>query len=64
MAALRKAEFDSPKGVVRLDQFQNIVQPQYIRKVERVGGVFVNTPVKVYPSVSQFWTVCTKVLGR
>jgi len=56
MAAMRKLEFDSPKGVVKLDQFQNIVQPQYIRKVERVGGQLVNTPVKTYPNVSQFWT--------
>ena len=56
MAAMRKLEFDSPKGVVKLDQFQNIVQPQYIRKVERVGGQLVNTPVRAYPNVSQFWT--------
>jgi branched-chain amino acid transport system substrate-binding protein len=56
MAALRKSEFDSPKGRVRLDQFQNIVQPQYVRKVERAGGALVNTPIKTYPSVSQFWT--------
>ncbi len=56
MAVMRKLEFDSPKGVVKLDQFQNIVQPQYIRKVERVGGQLVNTPVRTYPNVSQFWT--------
>jgi len=56
MAAMRKLEFDSPKGVVKLDQFQNIVQPQYIRKVEKIGGTYVNTPVKTYPNVSQFWT--------
>ncbi|PYO00815.1 MAG: ABC transporter substrate-binding protein [Candidatus Rokuibacteriota bacterium] len=56
MAAMRKLEFDSPKGVVKLDQFQNIVQPQYVRKVERVGSTLVNTPVKTYSSVSQFWT--------
>jgi branched-chain amino acid transport system substrate-binding protein len=56
MGALRKLEFDSPKGRVRLDQFQNIVQPEYIRKVERIGGTLVNTPIKVYPNVSQFWT--------
>src|SRR3989441_11119619 len=29
MAALRRVEFNSPKGVVRLDQFQNVVQSQY-----------------------------------
>jgi branched-chain amino acid transport system substrate-binding protein len=56
MAALRKTEFDSPKGLVRLDQFQNVVQPQYVRKVERKGSALVNTPVQTYPSVSQFWT--------
>ena len=56
MAAMRKLEFDSPKGVVRLDQFQNVVQPQYFRKVERAGSAFVNTPIKTYPNVSQFWT--------
>ncbi len=56
MAVMRKLEFDSPKGVVKLDQFQNIVQPQYIRKVERVGSQLVNTPVRTYPNVSQFWT--------
>jgi branched-chain amino acid transport system substrate-binding protein len=56
MAALRKAEFDSPKGVVRLDQFQNVVQPQYVRKVERKGNALVNTPIRTYPNVSQFWT--------
>src|SRR5713101_7278152 len=55
MTAMRKLEFDSPKGVVKLDQFQNIVQPQYIRKVERAGSSLVNTPIKTYPSVSQFW---------
>src|SRR2546426_1039231 len=55
MAAMRKLEFDSPKGVVKLDQFQNIVQAQYVRKVERAGSALVNTPIKTYPSVSQFW---------
>jgi len=27
-----------------------------IRKVERKGGKLVNTVVKTYPQVSQFWT--------
>ena len=54
MAAMRKLEFDSPKGRVRLDEFQNVVQPQYVRKVERVGNALVNTPIKTYPNFSQF----------
>jgi branched-chain amino acid transport system substrate-binding protein len=56
MTAMRTLEFDSPKGVVKLDQFQNIVQAQYVRKVERAGSALVNSPIKTYPSVSQFWT--------
>lgn len=56
MAALKKVEFDSPKGRIRLDEFQHIVQSQYIRKVEQVGNELVNTPIKTYPNVSQFWT--------
>jgi branched-chain amino acid transport system substrate-binding protein len=27
-----------------------------VRKVERAGGKLVNTVVKTYPQVSQFWT--------
>lgn len=54
MAAMRKAEFDSPKGRVRLDQFQNIVQPQYVRKVEKVESALVNTVIRTYPNFSQF----------
>jgi len=53
---MRRVEFDSPKGRVRLDQFQNVVQSQYIRKVERVGGELMNVPIKAYPLVSQFWS--------
>jgi branched-chain amino acid transport system substrate-binding protein len=28
----------------------------YIRKVEKKGGKLVNTVIKTYPNVSQFWT--------
>ena len=28
----------------------------FIRKCERKGGKLVNTVVKTYPNVSQFWT--------
>lgn len=54
-AALKKVEFDSPKGRVRLDDFQNVIQSQYIRKVERVGGELVNVPIKTYSNLTQFW---------
>ncbi|MBI1892778.1 MAG: ABC transporter substrate-binding protein [Candidatus Rokubacteria bacterium] len=56
MAALKKVEFDSAKGRIRLDQFQNVIQNEYIRRVDRVGNEYVNVPVKTYSNVSQFWT--------
>ena len=45
-----------PRGPVTLDEYGNPVMPAYIRKVERRGGKLVNTVVKTYPAVSQFWT--------
>ena len=56
MAALKKVEFDSPKGRIRLDQFQNVVQNEYVRRVDRVGNDYANVPIKTYANVSQFWT--------
>ncbi len=41
---------------MRFDEFGNVVGNVYIRKVEKKGGRLVNTVVKTYPDVSQFWT--------
>jgi branched-chain amino acid transport system substrate-binding protein len=57
MAALRKVQVaDDPRGLVKLDELGNPLMNVYIRKVERKNGKLVNTVVKTYPSVSQFWT--------
>jgi branched-chain amino acid transport system substrate-binding protein len=57
MAALRKVQVaDDPRGMVKLDELGNPLMNVYIRKVERKNGKLVNTVVKTYPSVSQFWT--------
>src|SRR5262245_33385848 len=45
-----------PRGEWRLDEYGNPVMNIYIRKVERKGSKLVNTVVKSYPQVSQFWT--------
>jgi len=45
-----------PRGEWKLDEYGNPVMPAYIRKVERRGGKLVNTVVRTYPAVSQFWT--------
>ncbi len=44
-----------PIGPVRLDQYGTPILDIYIRKVARVNGRLVNTILKTYPQVSQFW---------
>lgn len=57
MTALRKVEINNdPRGKVTLDALGNPVMDIYVRKVERVNGKLVNSVIKTYPAVSQFWT--------
>jgi branched-chain amino acid transport system substrate-binding protein len=57
MHALRTNQVpDTARGPVRFDSFGNVVGNVYIRKVERKGGRLVNSVIKTYPDVSQFWT--------
>jgi branched-chain amino acid transport system substrate-binding protein len=57
MKALRNpGTVRDPRGEWTLDEYGNPVMPAYIRKVERKDGKLVNTVVKTYPKVSQFWT--------
>ncbi|WHS33903.1 ABC transporter substrate-binding protein [Brucella sp. NM4] len=57
MAALRKATLSKdPRGPFSLDSYGNPVENIYIRKVEREDGRLVNSVVKTYDKVTQFWT--------
>lgn len=57
MKALRAVVVpNDPRGTIRLDEYGNPVMNVYIRKVERKGGKLMNTVIKTYPNVSQFWT--------
>jgi branched-chain amino acid transport system substrate-binding protein len=56
MAALRATNVDTVRGPVRFDEFGNVVGNVYIRKVVRKDGRLVNSVIKTYPDVSQFWT--------
>jgi branched-chain amino acid transport system substrate-binding protein len=55
IAALKQVKFASPKGNIAIDQFGNVIQSQYIRKVEKVGSDYVNTPIATYDTIDQFW---------
>jgi branched-chain amino acid transport system substrate-binding protein len=56
MAAIRGNNVDTVRGVVKLDEFGNAIGDVYIRKVTRKDGRLVNSVIKTYPNVSQFWT--------
>src|SRR5215470_12505144 len=55
--ALHKVSLtDTPRGPVKFDHLGNAVGDVFIRKCERKDGKLVNTIIKTYPNVSQFWT--------
>lgn len=57
MDALRGVSLtDTPRGPVKFDHLGNVVGDVFIRRCERKGRDLVNTVVKTYPNVSQFWT--------
>jgi branched-chain amino acid transport system substrate-binding protein len=47
---------DTPRGPFTFDHLGNVVGSFYVRRCERKGDKLVNTTIKTYPKVSQFWT--------
>ena len=47
---------DTPRGPFHFDDFGNVVGNIFIRRCEKKDGKLVNTTIKTYPDVSQFWT--------
>jgi len=47
---------DTPRGSFHFDHLGNVIGSFYIRRCERKNDKLVNTTIKTYPSVSQFWT--------
>src|SRR6516165_3919922 len=47
---------DTPRGPFHFDEFGNVVGNIFIRRCEKKDGKLVNTTIKTYPNVSQFWT--------
>ena len=55
--ALRAVSLDdTPRGPFHFDEFGNVVGNIFIRRCEKKDGKLVNTTIKTYPNVSQFWT--------
>jgi branched-chain amino acid transport system substrate-binding protein len=47
---------DTPRGPLKFDHFGNVIGDVFIRKCERKDGKLVNSIIKSYPNVGQFWT--------
>ena len=47
---------DTPRGPFSFDHFGNVVGNCYIRRIDKKGDKLVNTTIKTYSKVSQFWT--------
>ena len=47
---------DSPRGPLKFDHFGNAVGNVHVVRCERKGAELVNTIIKVYENVDQFWT--------
>ena len=56
MDAIRSSHAETVRGTVNFDEFGNVIGAAYIRKVTRKDGRLVNSVIKTYPDVSQFWT--------
>jgi branched-chain amino acid transport system substrate-binding protein len=57
MEAIRGVSLtDTPRGPLRFDHLGNVIGDVFIRRCERKDGRLVNTVIKTYPDVSQFWT--------
>jgi branched-chain amino acid transport system substrate-binding protein len=56
MKAVRSIKVDTARGPVAFDKYGNVVGNIYIRKVGRKEGRLVNSVIRTYPNVSQFWT--------
>ena len=56
MTAIRASSVQTVRGLVRFDDFGNVVGNVYIRKVTKSDGRLVNSVIRTYPDVTQFWT--------
>ncbi len=57
ITALRAVELqDTLRGPIKFDHFGNVIGNIFIRRLEKKNGALVNTTIKTYPNVSQFWT--------
>ena len=60
VAAMKQVKFPSPKGNITIDDLGNVIQSQYVRRVEKVGNEYLNVPIMTFDKVDQFWPFTQK----
>jgi branched-chain amino acid transport system substrate-binding protein len=55
LTALKNIRINTVKGSFRFDEYQNVVEDFYIKRVEKVDGKYVYKTIYKVPNVSQFW---------
>ncbi|MCC6193207.1 MAG: ABC transporter substrate-binding protein [Burkholderiales bacterium] len=56
VAAMKKVQFNAPRGPFKFDDKNNPISPIYILEVEKQGGRNVNKVIDRFDNVSQFYT--------
>jgi branched-chain amino acid transport system substrate-binding protein len=56
VAAIRTGSAPTIRGQIKFDELGNAIGNVYIRKVTKSDGRLVNSVIKTYPDVTQFWT--------
>ena len=55
MKAMETVNIEAPRGPVRLDQYHNPVQNEYISVLKKKGNEYTYEIMETIPNVSQFW---------
>lgn len=61
LAALRKTDVQAPRGNIKFDSYQNVVDNYYILKVDKKGGHYENAVIDTFPNTSQFGNLTPEV---
>ncbi len=56
LKALKQVKFEAPRGPIRFDDHQNVIENTYILRVEKKGDKYNNAVIATIPDVGQFWT--------
>ncbi|MDP2661967.1 MAG: ABC transporter substrate-binding protein, partial [Dehalococcoidia bacterium] len=55
VAALKKVDIKTAKGPFKFDDYQNVVQTIYIKRIDKSGNDYVEKTLATVPNVTQFW---------